>query len=1132
MKKLLTFVFTLCAAASAFAYDACIDGIYYNFSGSTAAVTNKGNNSYFGDVVIPETVEYNGKEYSVTSIGNYAFSNCSSLQTVTIPEGVTSIGDYAFYDCRSLQTVTIPEGVTSIGNSAFRSCRSLQTVTIPEGVTSIGDCAFYGCSSLKTVTIPEGVTSIGDYAFQGCSSLQTVTIPASVTSIGDGAFSSSSSLVATILGETPATLGSEAFHENAEFFVPGDAVDAYRTAWVGCVIYPTNGIAASVELTALPNKSALHQVLGLDSLKKITSLTISGTINGYDIMMMRNQMPNLFEIDLSEANIVANDYEYTEGRHSKKDTLTSYSFTGTGTHIHKAILPASVVCIEANIFNTPYLREVVLPKNLKTICANAFNGCAALSSIILPEGLVSIGGSAFQGAGLKEVTIPASVETIGSKAFAGDDEKNWSNYYRYEYSTTEDGGINDTPWSGGSLRSVTIPANSKLKSISYFAFAGNNSLKTLSILGDSIKTIGTGAFCRCQLDTLILPPNLEGLNILSFGYCTGLKYVVMPNSLTEVCNNAFMSCTKLDDVKFSDKLTKIGHHAFADCTNLRNVDIPGLVTDIEEYAFKDCNVQSVYSYLFDPFTIGQNTFSAYANANAMLHVPNVEDTEMKYLYDTQWSQFVNRERMDKSMEYHDFYATGDVNIASSDDPLQGKPNANLYAGAGLTIEDSGEGNDTIKLGNITIESDGADQWGSVIAGCNVQVDTLIQHVPFRGKKWYFMGFPFDVHRGDMGCDCKYAVYEYDGKMRADRDTTGWKRVPNEQDHFEHGHGYIFQFNFDEKPHDVDFRVPSPNFCDMSDHIVLHHHEAPEDKPNNDSWNYVSNPYLGYYDINDLNTTSPITVWDVDEGNYRSVRPGDDEYYFSPYEGFFMQNAEEGDFNLAFDREKTMTHVQMDEHRNAPHGEALRRKQKRDPKRAIINLTLSSDSLSDNTRVVINEGAKMSYEIGVDAAKFLSNENSVPQIFSYDEQNVQYAINERPMESSVVELGLRIPAAGTYTIEAARMDTMFYLLDREKKVLHDFENGVYSFSSGAGLQSGRFALVRQYSETATDVEQVAENVEIEVTDGGLLVHGTTDIKVYNAAGVLVVSGERTGVVSLPAGVYVVVANENSTKYVVR
>ncbi len=125
---------------------------------------------------------------TVTSIGNSAFSDCSSLTGVTIGNGVTSIGDYAFWGCSSLTGVTIPDSVTSIGEDAFRNCDSLTSLTIPDSVTSIGNGAFYSCDSLTGVTIPDSVTSIGDEAFAYCSSLTGVTIPDSVTTIGNYAF--------------------------------------------------------------------------------------------------------------------------------------------------------------------------------------------------------------------------------------------------------------------------------------------------------------------------------------------------------------------------------------------------------------------------------------------------------------------------------------------------------------------------------------------------------------------------------------------------------------------------------------------------------------------------------------------------------------------------------------------------------------------------------------------------------------------------------------------------------------------------------------------------------------------------------------------------------------------------------
>jgi len=126
---------------------------------------------------------------SVTSIGPASFFVCGSLQSVIIPNSVTSIKEGTFWGCGTLQSVTIPNSVTSIERSVFSLCKALQTVVIPNRVTGIEKYTFYKCESLQSVTIPNMVTIIGDNAFLECKSLKTIVIPDSVISIGDNAFS-------------------------------------------------------------------------------------------------------------------------------------------------------------------------------------------------------------------------------------------------------------------------------------------------------------------------------------------------------------------------------------------------------------------------------------------------------------------------------------------------------------------------------------------------------------------------------------------------------------------------------------------------------------------------------------------------------------------------------------------------------------------------------------------------------------------------------------------------------------------------------------------------------------------------------------------------------------------------------
>ena len=240
MKKFFLLLTLLCLSLSARAHDAEVDGIFYNLDAAnkTATVTFQGdnydsyNNEYSGDVVIPETVTYNGITYSVTSLGWACFTYCSSLTSITIPNSVTSLGEYCFSACRSLTSITIPNSVTSVGKCCFSYCSSLTSITIPNSVTSVEYGCFADCSCLTSITIPNSVTSVGEYCLYGCSGLTSITIPNSVTSLGDCCFENCSSLTSIyMLPSTPPSTGSNMFYNaplETVYVVDEDAKTAYQ----------------------------------------------------------------------------------------------------------------------------------------------------------------------------------------------------------------------------------------------------------------------------------------------------------------------------------------------------------------------------------------------------------------------------------------------------------------------------------------------------------------------------------------------------------------------------------------------------------------------------------------------------------------------------------------------------------------------------------------------------------------------------------------------------------------------------------------------------------------------------------------------------------------------------------------
>lgn len=215
-----------------------INGIYYNLITKTkVAEVTKHPSKYTGSVTIPESVTHDGVEYSVKSIGENAFFNCTELTSVNIPNSVTSIEQNAFSTCRALTSVSIPNSVTSIGLCAFQDCRSLTSVTIPNSVTSIGGFAFNSCISLTTISIPNTVTTIGGSAFRDCTKLTSVTIPNSIGEIESSTFSGCSSLTTVSIPSTVTTIGTAAFRQCTSLTsvaIPNSVQTISAGAFEGC----------------------------------------------------------------------------------------------------------------------------------------------------------------------------------------------------------------------------------------------------------------------------------------------------------------------------------------------------------------------------------------------------------------------------------------------------------------------------------------------------------------------------------------------------------------------------------------------------------------------------------------------------------------------------------------------------------------------------------------------------------------------------------------------------------------------------------------------------------------------------------------------------------------------------------
>lgn len=497
-----------------------IPGSMFSGCSSLKAVENTRNVTYIYGSAFQSCNNLIKLDLGSCEIDYQAFYGCSKLQGIGESAKCTSVGDYAFYGCSSLEKIDLSM-CTSVGSNAFSGCSSLQSIGNPK-LASIPDDAFNGCSNLENIDLSV-CTSVGSSAFSGCSKLQNVNTSncnyigdafsgcssinevdlSTCKSLGNNAFWQSGiskvSLPATLKsmgyqcfdnvkeynfnGTQPAVLYEEnnfpAF-DGASFIirVPESAIDAYKTAdiwknYADKIFSISDQLDYDVTTTAMDNQSGLEQAIGATNMKKVISLKATGTINSYDIFMIRTKMTNLQNLDLTDADIVANGFAYYGGCSTEDNVVGDNSFYKLDNLVTLK-LPKNAVSIGYNaVAYCSSLESVDFPKNLKYIGPGSFSNCYKLDNVILPDGLESIGSDIYYAAGsfsncyyLKTIQFPPSLKNIGEQAFS----------------------------SCLSLEKISLPG---LDRIGENAFGGCSSLKEVRI-PSTLQNIGNEAFRGCS----------------------------------------------------------------------------------------------------------------------------------------------------------------------------------------------------------------------------------------------------------------------------------------------------------------------------------------------------------------------------------------------------------------------------------------------------------------------------------------------------------------------------------------------------------------------------------------------------------------------------------------------------------
>lgn len=750
----------------------------------------------------------------------------------------------------------------------------------------------------------------------------------------------------------------------------------------------------------------------------------------------------------------------------------------------------------ATLKNITELQQLDLSKaSVDEIPEGQFNARTAFNAITFPPALKKINGSAFRTSGLKEAMIPASVTYIGDNAFDN----------------------------SGNLAKVEFAEGSQLSDWGENVFLNCKALTSI-VIPDGITKIPYQTFRGCEnLESVKLPSNLKGIHSYSFYNTKKLPLIDIPESLEYIYEWAF-SESGIQSIVIPNGVYQINRGVFYNCSNLTEIVLPGRVFSYDDSNFSNCKaLTKVTCRTATPPNMNNNPFYGVDITKVTLCVPDF--AVVNYKLHPYWMQFGTIEGGVKSDSYD---IAGELTL-SNNRRIEGKPGINMRAGSSLSVG----GAAPMPIADLTLNSNFRESnrfsYPQIINGSAAMTATSVKTVvSLRENRWYFLTIPYDVKISEISHSdpaASFVIRYYDGAVRAANGKGGWTNVAADAT-LKATQGYILQTN---KEGTITFPasgdLASTLFTPNAVTTKLDLNDA-EDAAHA-GWNLVGNPWQSYYDMHYSMLTSPITVWNHYNSRYDAYSLIDDEVVLAPNQVFFIQatqNIQEIEFGTS-GRQFT-TEIARAETRSTSGS------------RAICNIELGMNGMTDHTRIVINENAREEYEPECDASKFFSENEDVPQIYTISNTGDRLAINERPQNGGIVKIGFYAPCTGEMQLSFPEIPGKATLTDNATgNQINVISGDSYQFTNDKeGFDEGRFVIALNAATSAVDELGCNDSINIAYNGNTVRISGATgtNVTIITIDGVVEVNETINGAAEyiLPAGLHIVKAGSRTVKCIIK